>query len=48
MTAAVDLARLALDAVPEDLVARLRGARHVLAVSHENPDADTLGAVLGI
>ena len=27
---------------------RLRGARHVLAVSHENPDADTLGAVLGV
>ena len=30
------------------LVERLRGARHVLAVSHEHPDADTLGAVLGI
>ena len=48
VTAAVDLASLARDAVPEGLVARLREARHVLAVSHENPDADTLGAVLGI
>ncbi|HEY5436236.1 MAG TPA: DHHA1 domain-containing protein [Candidatus Limnocylindrales bacterium] len=48
MTAAVDLAGLALEAVPDDLVARLREARHVLAVSHENPDADTLGAVLGL
>lgn len=48
MTAAVDLAGLAREAVPDELVARLRGARHVLAVSHENPDADTLGAVLGI
>ncbi len=48
MTHAVDLAGVALEAVPVDLIARLRGARHVLAVSHENPDADTLGAVLGI
>jgi len=48
MTVAVDLAGLAREAVPVDLVARLRGARRVLAVSHENPDADTLGAVLGI
>jgi len=48
MTAAVDLAGLAHAAVPEELIARLRGARHLLAVSHENPDADTLGAVLGI
>jgi phosphoesterase RecJ-like protein len=37
-----------LPAVPEVVVERLRGARRVLAVSHENPDADTLGAALGI
>ncbi len=43
----VDL-RPFLDAVPEIVVHRLRGARRVLAVSHENPDADTLGAALGI
>ena len=44
----VDLAGLAAGAVPPAVLERLRGARHVLAVSHENPDADTLGAVLGI
>jgi phosphoesterase RecJ-like protein len=37
-----------LGAVPDALVARLAGARAVLAVSHENPDGDTLGAVLGV
>ncbi|HEX5148398.1 MAG TPA: DHH family phosphoesterase [Candidatus Limnocylindrales bacterium] len=37
-----------LSAVPEVIVERLRGASRVLAVSHENPDADTLGAALGI
>ncbi len=37
-----------LEAVPSAGVERLRGARRVLAVSHENPDADTLGATLGI
>jgi bifunctional oligoribonuclease and PAP phosphatase NrnA len=37
-----------LDAVPEAVIERLRGARRVLAVSHENPDADTLGATLGV
>ena len=37
-----------LSAVPDAVVDRLRGARHVLAVSHENPDADTLGATIGI
>jgi phosphoesterase RecJ-like protein len=37
-----------LDAVPGAVVDRLRGARRVLAVGHENPDADTLGATLGI
>lgn len=30
------------------LVAALRGARHVTAVCHENPDADTIGAAIAI
>ena len=37
-----------LDAVPNIVVDRLRSARSVLAVGHENPDADTLGATLTI
>lgn len=37
-----------LSAVPDIVVDRLRGARSVLAVSHENPDSDTLGAALGV
>jgi len=37
-----------LEAVPPAVLARLRSARDVLVVSHENPDADTLGAALGI
>lgn len=37
-----------LGAVPDLVVDRIRGGRRVLAVSHENPDADTLGATLGI
>ena len=37
-----------LGSVPEVVVERLRGARRVLAVGHENPDADTLGATLGV
>jgi phosphoesterase RecJ-like protein len=37
-----------LDAVPRAVVDSLRAARRVLAVSHENPDADTLGATLGV
>ena len=49
MTAGVDLAApRARGRARGALIARLRGARHVLAVSHENPDADTLGAVLGV
>ena len=48
MTASVDLSALALDAVPDAFLARLRGARNVVAVCHEHPDADTLGAVMGI
>ena len=43
----VDLAPY-LGAVPDAVVDRLRGARRVLAVSHENPDADTLGATLAV
>jgi phosphoesterase RecJ-like protein len=37
-----------LSAVPEVVIERLRGAGRVLAVSHENPDADTLGAALAV
>ncbi len=37
-----------LDAVPDAVVERLRDARRVLAVGHENPDADTLGATLAV
>jgi phosphoesterase RecJ-like protein len=48
MRAPVDLSAFAHDAVPEPVLARIRGARNVLAVSHEHPDADTLGAVIGI
>lgn len=48
MTAAVDLAAIARDDVPGAVLDRIRGARSVLAVGHENPDADTLGATLAI
>jgi bifunctional oligoribonuclease and PAP phosphatase NrnA len=37
-----------LTAVPEGTIAALADARHALIVSHENPDADTLGAALGV
>jgi len=47
MTAEADLAALAA-AVPDAVVERLRAARSVLAVGHENPDADALGAALAI
>ena len=43
----VDLASY-LGSVPDGVVERTRGARRVLAVAHENPDADTLGATLGV
>ena len=36
------------DAVPTAVMERIRAARTVLALSHENPDADTLGAGLAI
>ena len=47
MTAGADLAALAA-AVPDAVVERLRAARSVLAVGHESPDADALGAALAI
>jgi phosphoesterase RecJ-like protein len=47
-TGAIDLVDLARDAVPPIVLARLTSARNALVVSHENPDADTLGAVLGV
>ena len=37
-----------LEAVPDAVLERVRGARRVLAVGHENPDADTIGATLGV
>jgi phosphoesterase RecJ-like protein len=37
-----------LGAVPTAVADRLRSARNVLAVGHENPDADTLGASLAV
>jgi bifunctional oligoribonuclease and PAP phosphatase NrnA len=37
-----------LAAVPDAVVERLRAARSVLAVGHENPDADTIGASLAV
>jgi bifunctional oligoribonuclease and PAP phosphatase NrnA len=43
----VDLSEY-LGAVPTIVAERLRSARRVLAVGHENPDADTLGATLAI
>jgi phosphoesterase RecJ-like protein len=37
-----------LDAVPAGVAAALRSAKDVLVISHENPDADTLGAGLAL
>jgi phosphoesterase RecJ-like protein len=37
-----------LAAVPDAVVDRFRSARRILAVCHENPDADTLGATLAV
>ena len=37
-----------LTAVPEGTLAALDGGREILVASHENPDADTLGAAIGI
>ena len=33
---------------PDEVVERIRGARRILSISHENPDADTLGASLAV
>ncbi|HEX5014729.1 MAG TPA: DHH family phosphoesterase [Candidatus Limnocylindrales bacterium] len=35
-------------AVPEEVVRRIGAARRVLAVGHENPDADTIGSTLAV
>ncbi len=43
----VDLAPFAA-AVPDEVVERLRGARHVLTLCHENPEADALGSALAV
>jgi len=43
----VDLAPW-LGAVPEAATEAIAGARHALVATHENPDADTLGAALGV
>jgi phosphoesterase RecJ-like protein len=43
----VDLSRYTA-VVPEAIVDRIRSARRILSVSHENPDADTLGASLAV
>jgi phosphoesterase RecJ-like protein len=43
----IDLSPFAGD-VPQAVLDRLRTARRVLAVGHENPDADTLGATLAV
>lgn len=37
-----------LDAVPESVARAIAGARSVVIATHENPDADTLGAALGV
>jgi phosphoesterase RecJ-like protein len=43
----VDLSAYAA-AVPQEVVETLRGARRVLTICHENPEADALGAALGV
>lgn len=43
----VDLRPLAAG-IPDVVVERIRAARNVLAVGHENPDADTVGSTLAI
>jgi phosphoesterase RecJ-like protein len=47
MTGGADLVELAA-AVPDAVVERLGSARSILAVGHENPDADALGAALAV
>ncbi|MFI5258033.1 MAG: bifunctional oligoribonuclease/PAP phosphatase NrnA [Candidatus Limnocylindrales bacterium] len=43
----VDLTAYAA-AVPDDVVERLKAARHVLTICHENPEADALGSALAL
>jgi phosphoesterase RecJ-like protein len=43
----IDLSAYAA-AVPDEVVERLRGARRVLTICHENPEADALGSALAI
>ena len=43
----VDLSAYAA-AVPDEVVARLRAARRVLTICHENPEADALGSALAV
>jgi phosphoesterase RecJ-like protein len=43
----IDLSPYVAD-VPDEIVARLRGARRVLTICHENPEADALGAALAV
>jgi hypothetical protein len=43
----VDLSEYAA-AVPQEVVDRLRAARRVLTICHENPEADALGSALAI
>jgi phosphoesterase RecJ-like protein len=37
-----------LDAVPDETVAALAGARRPVVATHENPDADTIGAAIAV
>jgi phosphoesterase RecJ-like protein len=48
MSVSVDLAGLAAEAVPGAVRDRLGGAGCVLAVGHENPDADAIGAAIAV
>ncbi len=51
LTLGADLSSLTpadIAAVPAAVVDRIRGARNVLAVCHENPEADALGSALAI
>ena len=45
VAARVDLGAYAA-AVPDEVLSRLRGARRVLTICHENPEADALGSAL--
>ena len=47
-SAASSLTRADLAAVPVAVVERLRSARRVLTVCHENPEADALGSALAV